>query len=49
MRERMVPDVIAAVRGHGFDSGWYGNFVEDERTLDAGGEVDPRPAWGSAG
>lgn len=41
MRERLVPDVIAAVRRRGFDSGWYGNFVEDERTLDADGEVDP--------
>lgn len=41
MRSRLVPDVIAAVRGHGFESGWYGNFVEDERVLDARGEVDP--------
>ena len=40
MRERVVPDVMRAVRGHGFDSGWYGNFVEDERTMDAGGDVD---------
>src|SRR5690349_16925492 len=36
-----VPDVIAAVRRRGFESGWYGNFVEDERVLDADGEVDP--------
>lgn len=41
MRDRLVPDVIAAVRRRGFESGWYGNFVEDERTLDAAGEVDP--------
>ena len=41
MRQRVVPDVMRAVRGHGFDSGWYGNFVEDERLLDAGGTVDP--------
>jgi hypothetical protein len=32
---------MAAVRRRGFDSGWYGNFVEDERVLDARGEVDP--------
>jgi hypothetical protein len=41
MRRRVVPDVMAAVKNHGFDSGWYGNFVEDERLLDAGGVVDP--------
>ncbi len=40
-RQRMVPEVIAAVRARGFESGWYGNFVEDERILDADGEVDP--------
>jgi hypothetical protein len=45
MRARVVPDVMRAVReGHGFDSGWYGNFVEDERTMDAGGDVDPAGA-----
>ncbi|WP_437818440.1 M14 family metallopeptidase [Sorangium sp. So ce1078] len=41
MRDRLVPDVMAAVRKRGFESGWYGNFVEDERALDAGGDVDP--------
>lgn len=40
VRERLVPDVIAAVRKRGFDSGWYGNFVEDERALDAGAPID---------
>jgi hypothetical protein len=41
MRDRLVPDVIAAVRRRGFESCWYGNFAEDERILDAAGEVDP--------
>ncbi len=42
MRERLVPAVTAAVkRATGMDSGWYGNFVEDERVLDAGGDADP--------
>jgi hypothetical protein len=41
MRSRLVPDVIAAVKARGFDSGWYGNFAEDERVVDAGGDVDP--------
>ena len=41
MRDRLVPDVIAAVRKRGFESGWYGNFVEDEQVLDSNGEVDP--------
>jgi len=41
MRRRLVPEVMATVKGHGFDSGWYGNFAEDERTLDSGGDVDP--------
>lgn len=46
MRDRLVPEVMAAVRGHGFDSGWYGNFVEDERSLDSGTDADPRAAVG---
>ncbi len=42
MRERLVPAVTSAVkRTTGLDSGWYGNFVEDERVLDAGGEANP--------
>jgi hypothetical protein len=44
MRARVVPDVMRAVKGHGFDSGWYGNFVEDERTMDEGAAVDPTTA-----
>jgi len=44
-----VPDVMRAVKGHGFDSGWYGNFVEDERALDASRAIDPsapvREGW----
>jgi Zinc carboxypeptidase len=46
MRDRLVPEVIAAVERRGFHSGWYGNFVEDERVLDADGEVDPRAPVG---
>jgi hypothetical protein len=50
MRERLTPAVRAAVeRNHGLLSGWYGNFVEDERTLDADGVADPaapvREGW----
>jgi hypothetical protein len=49
MRSRVVPDVMRAVKAHGFDSGWYGNFVEDERTMDEGAAVDPttvvREGW----
>ena len=41
MRNRVVPDVIAAVAKHGITSGWYGNFVEDEHALAARGVVDP--------
>jgi hypothetical protein len=46
MRSRLVPDVIAKVRARGFESGWYGNFVEDERALDRAGEADPTGAIG---
>src|SRR4029078_12580160 len=42
MRNRMMPSVTAAVaRNHQVLAGWYGNFVEDERTLDAHGTADP--------
>lgn len=44
MRERLLPDVIAAVRKRGFESGWYGNFVEDERAMDARTLPDPSSA-----
>jgi hypothetical protein len=46
MRDRLVPEVIAAVRRRGIESGWYGNFVEDERTLDAEGDADPHAPVG---
>ena len=50
MRERLLPPVTAALKAnHGLDAGWYGNFVEDERVLDADGEADPaspvREGW----
>jgi predicted deacylase len=50
MRETLLPPVTAALRtGHGLDAGWYGNFVEDERVLDAAAEADPtspvREGW----
>jgi zinc carboxypeptidase len=41
MRTRVVPEVMRAVAARGFESGWYGNFVEDERALDTRGEVNP--------
>lgn len=41
MRERVVPEVIAAVARRGITSGWYGNFVEDEAALRERGVVDP--------
>jgi hypothetical protein len=49
MRARVVPDVVRAVRARGFESGWYGNFSEDERSLDAGEDARPeapvREGW----
>lgn len=42
MRHTMMPAVTAALaRDHALLAGWYGNFVEDERTLDAHGLADP--------
>jgi hypothetical protein len=42
MRHTFVPEVSAAVRrSFGLDSGWYGNFVEDERVLDRKAVADP--------
>jgi hypothetical protein len=49
MREQMMPAVQAALRGHDVIAGWYGNFVEDERALDAQTDADPnapvREGW----
>jgi hypothetical protein len=44
MRSRLVPDVFAAVAKRGFHSGWYGNFGEDERAMDADVDADPSTA-----
>lgn len=45
MRDTLLPEVTDAVRRNaGLDSGWYGNFAEDERALDARGEADPASA-----
>jgi len=42
MRHRLLPDVTAALaRNHQLPAGWYGNFVEDERALDARRDADP--------
>lgn len=47
MRRVFVPEVSAAVKqSAGLDSGWYGNFVEDERVLDRDGVADPSSAIG---
>lgn len=47
MRQVFLPEVSAAVERHaGVHSGWYGNFVEDERVLDADGVADPTSAVG---
>lgn len=50
MRNVLLPPVTKALKAnHGLDAGWYGNFVEDERVLDADGEADPaspvREGW----
>ncbi len=50
MRERMMPAVTAQLaREHQLLAGWYGNFVEDERALDARRDADPhaevREGW----
>jgi len=50
MRHTLLPEISAAVRsGFGLDSGWYGNFVEDEQALDSKGVADPaasvREGW----
>lgn len=50
MREQMMPAVQAALaREHQVIAGWYGNFVEDERSLDANRDADPhapvREGW----
>ncbi len=42
MRERVMPEVTAALaREHSVSAGWYGNFIEDERALDARTTADP--------
>ncbi|HMG19927.1 MAG TPA: M14 family metallopeptidase [Kofleriaceae bacterium] len=42
MRDQMMPAVTAALAGqHQLLAGWYGNFVEDERALDARRDADP--------
>ncbi len=50
MRQRLLPPVTAALKAnHGLDAGWYGNFVEDERALDANRDAEPgtsvREGW----
>jgi len=45
MRDTMMPAVTAALaRDHALLAGWYGNFVEDERALDARRTADPHAA-----
>ena len=47
MRHTLTPEIVRAVKASaGFDSGWYGNFVEDERALDRHGAADPTGAIG---
>jgi hypothetical protein len=50
MRETMMPHVTTELaRQHELLAGWYGNFVEDERSLDARVDADPhsvvREGW----
>jgi hypothetical protein len=50
MRQRLLPPVTAALKSnHALDAGWYGNFVEDERALDADIDAEPgapvREGW----
>lgn len=46
VRTKLIPAMSAAVkRDHGLDSGWYGNFVEDERAMEKG-QVDPTTSVG---
>jgi hypothetical protein len=45
MRTKMMPAVTSALAtGHQLLAGWYGNFVEDERSLDARRDADPYAA-----
>ena len=45
MRTKMMPAVTSALSmNHRLLAGWYGNFVEDERALDARGDADPNTA-----
>src|SRR5262245_48425844 len=45
MRTKMMPAVTAALAtGHHVLAGWCGNFVEDERSLDAQVDADPHAA-----
>jgi len=42
MRTKVMPTVTAALhKTHALLAGWYGNFVEDERALDARRDADP--------
>ncbi len=42
MRSKVMPVVTAALeKTHSLLAGWYGNFVEDERALDARRDADP--------
>lgn len=50
MRQRLVPEVFRRLRErHGLEAGWYGNFVEDERSIDARLDAEPeapvREGW----